>query len=66
MQTTEINWTKTDECLPKEGELVQTMNSNGYVQPLKRRGRLWFYADDFMYVYYTPTMWKPISNENGY
>lgn len=25
------------------------------VQKLKRRGRLWFYDDGSMYVYYTPT-----------
>jgi hypothetical protein len=28
-------------------------------QPLKRRGNLWFLTDDSMYVYYTPTHWKP-------
>jgi hypothetical protein len=27
-------------------------------QTLKRQGRLWFYPDDSMYVYYTPTHWK--------
>ena len=26
-------------------------------QPLKRIGRLWFYPDGSMYVYYTPTHW---------
>ncbi len=26
-------------------------------QPLKRIGRLWFYPDSSMYVYYTPTHW---------
>lgn len=29
-------------------------------QPLKRRGRLWFFPDDAMYVYYTPTHWMPL------
>lgn len=28
-------------------------------QPLRRRGRLWWYPDGSMYVYYTPTHWKP-------
>lgn len=32
-------------------------------QLLKRRGNLWFFPDDSMYVYYTPTHWKPIDNE---
>lgn len=30
------------------------------VQSLKRRGNLWFFPDDSMYVYYTPTHWRPI------
>lgn len=29
-------------------------------QTLKRRGNLWFPPDDSMYVYYTPTHWKPL------
>ncbi len=29
-------------------------------QPLKRINRLWFFPDGSMYVYYTPTHWKPI------
>lgn len=24
------------------------------------RGRLWFFADNSMYVYYNPTHWRPI------
>lgn len=28
-------------------------------QKLKRQGRLWFYPDGSMYVYYTPTHWMP-------
>jgi hypothetical protein len=28
-------------------------------QRLKRQGRLWFYPDMSMYVYYTPTHWQP-------
>ena len=26
---------------------------------LKRRGRLWFFPDESMYVYYEPTHWQP-------
>jgi hypothetical protein len=29
-------------------------------QPLKRRGRLWWYPDGDVYVYYTPTHWRPL------
>lgn len=28
--------------------------------PLIRRGRLWYFTDDSMYVYYTPTHWRPL------
>jgi hypothetical protein len=28
------------------------------VQPLKRRGKLWYTADGVMYVYYIPTHWR--------
>lgn len=27
-------------------------------QKLKRKGRLWFFPDGSMYVYYTPTHWQ--------
>ena len=29
-------------------------------QRLILRGRLWFFDDDSMYVYYTPTHWMPL------
>lgn len=29
-------------------------------QPLKRQGRLWWFADGSMYVYYTPTHWRAL------
>lgn len=33
------------------------------VQPLRRTGRLWWMPDGSMYVYYTPTHWRPLSVE---
>ena len=27
---------------------------------LIRKGRLWYFADESMYVYYTPTHWSPL------
>lgn len=30
------------------------------VATLVRRGRLWWLPDGSMYVYYTPTHWKPL------
>lgn len=29
--------------------------------PLRRSGRLWYFADGSMYVYYTPTHWRHLS-----
>lgn len=30
------------------------------VQPLKRKGSLWWVEDGSMYVYYEPTHWRPL------
>ena len=45
-----------------EGESVETaiIDARGQrnTQPMTRSGRLWFAGD--MYVYYTPTHWRPL------
>lgn len=45
-----------------EGEVVDTKidDRDGVrnEQPLKRKGRLWFFPDGSAYVYYVPTHWK--------
>lgn len=33
------------------------------IQPLVKRGRLWWLADGSMYVYYEPTHWKEIESK---
>lgn len=52
-----------------EGVVVETRLSDASgernVQPLKRQGRLWFFADGSMYVYYTPTHWRPLEASRG-
>lgn len=57
-------WISVRDKLPAEGELVRTMiqNSKGIHNEafLRRKGNLWFLSDGTMYVYYTPTHWKPI------
>ncbi|WP_225784496.1 hypothetical protein [Xenophilus sp. Marseille-Q4582] len=30
-------------------------------QRLKRQGRLWYFPDGSMYVYYTPTHWRGLA-----
>lgn len=45
-----------------EGEVVATTIIDGEQRntaDLIRKGRLWFFTDMSMYVYYTPTHWKP-------
>jgi hypothetical protein len=58
-------WTPTTAELPPDGVVVETKldDANGVrnVQPLKRGGRLWFFPDGSMYVYYTPSHWRPVS-----
>lgn len=54
-------WREVSSC--PEDEVVETCIIEEGVgrmhQDLKRRGRLWFVSDGSMYVYYTPTHWRP-------
>jgi hypothetical protein len=51
-------------ALAPDNEVVMTKiddeNGTRNEQALKRRGRLWFFPDGRMYVYYTPTHWMPL------
>lgn len=55
-------WISTKLMVPENGVIVDTKidDSKGVrnEQKLKRQGRLWFFPDGSMYVYYTPTHWK--------
>ncbi len=59
-----IVWTSCDEVLPVDGLTVMTKidDRKGWrnEQPLKRQGNLWFLPDGSMYVYFTPTHWRPL------
>lgn len=56
-------WTVCADRLPDDGVVVMTKiydaKGERNEQKLKRRGNLWFFPDDTMYVYYTPTHWRP-------
>lgn len=58
-------WTACADRLPDDGLVVLTKidDTKGArnEQLLKRRGNLWFFPDGSMYVYYTPTHWRPTS-----
>lgn len=57
------NWIKISEQPPKDGAVVWTKISDNSgdrnEQQLQKRGGLWFVKDGSMYVYYTPTHWRP-------
>jgi hypothetical protein len=56
-----------------EGEAVMTCIDAGKRGPLGernhsslvRKGRLWFFPDMSMYVYYAPTHWRPTQGKEG-
>jgi hypothetical protein len=60
----DMNWIAVSiETLPVNGMVVETKIDDGIgpamnEQQLKRQGRLWFFPDGSMYVYYTPTHWR--------
>lgn len=58
-------WIKTSFMLPNEGEEVFTKidDENGCrnITSLVHQGSLWFLPNGSMYVYYSPTHWKPMT-----
>lgn len=60
-----MTWIKTTVELPPEGVTVETKIDDAHgvrnETKLKRQGRLWFFEDRSMYVYYTPTHWREAS-----
>lgn len=62
MERPDYTWRSTITDPPPAGVVVEVANNGG--ARLKRggdNGRLWFLADDSMYVYYTPEWWRPIA-----
>lgn len=58
-------WIPLATALPDNNIVVQTKihdwRGSRNEQPLKRNGNLWFCASGSIYVYYTPTHWKPLT-----
>lgn len=52
----------TAETLPPEGEVVMTRDSGGHEQALKRIGRLFYFPDMSMYVYFLPRAWRSLTD----
>lgn len=61
-----MNWQPIDTA--PEGVTVRTKIDDGggarNEQNLKRQGRLWFFPDMSMYVYYQPTHWREVRKED--
>lgn len=57
-------WIAVKDRQPAESQVVLTIISDEHglrnEARLKRSGRLWFFPDGSMYVYYTPTHWKAV------
>lgn len=47
------------EDVPVETQIDDAKGVRNHA-PLVRRGRLWWFVDGSMYVYYTPTHWRPL------
>jgi hypothetical protein len=62
--STDRAWWRTDEVPAPEGIIVDTKISDiggeRNHQRLFRKGRLWYFDDGSMYVYYTPTHWSEL------
>jgi hypothetical protein len=56
------DWIDARVRVPPDGEAVETKidDKDGVrnEQRLKRQGRLWYFEDMSMYVYYRPTHWR--------
>ena len=55
-------WIKCSDKLPPQDTVVETKIDDALgvrnEQRLQMHGRLWFYPDMSMYVYYEPTHWR--------
>lgn len=59
-QDTERDWRVITDAAPPSGDVVEVLTPGGDERPLKRSGRMWFLPDGSMYVYFTPTAWRPL------
>ena len=64
-------WIRCSDRSPPCDRVVETKLDDEQgcrnVQPLKQvtgAGKLWFFPDGEMYVYYTPTHWRPMEGKS--
>lgn len=62
------DWFDVNQYPPPQGVEIMTKihDSRGErnVTTLKLKGLLWFFPDMSMYVYYAPTHWRKVSDDN--
>jgi hypothetical protein len=55
-------WKSISQVSPPIDQAIMTKiddhNGERNIQPLVFRGKMWWFVDKTMYVYYTPTHWK--------
>lgn len=60
-------WRRIDTQPPPQNTVVETkiLDHHGErnIADLKLVDRLWWFPDGSMYIYYTPTHWRPKQNE---
>jgi len=57
-------WRSVETNPPPQNVEVDTMSPGGMQQTLKLRGNLWWFPDDRMYCYYTPSFWIELDPGN--
>lgn len=63
-------WIKCSDRLPPVGIVVETkiddrrgVRNQTTLKLMPQCGRLWFFPNGKMYVYYTPTHWREVESE---
>jgi hypothetical protein len=60
-------WTRCEDELPPEGEVVEAKVDDAQVcrqKAIARRGRYWYFADGSICLHYAPTHWRRIARDN--
>lgn len=63
-ESADLHWTRCEHILPPNGVVVQTKldeDDGVYIERLaKRHETFWFMTSGAVYMFYTPTHWRPL------
>lgn len=66
MSTTATRWIPTTAAFPRKGQRVEWISPSGqHERGTFAGGLIWFPERSPMYVYYTPTYWRPLEASEG-